>query len=166
MVGFKELALPKKNFKWIPLPHPHLVSSFPQWAKEAPGSQFPTAGFSLPFMSQYKTPGWEGSPKVCARHLGQKTTDLVCWLYSTHQCLRCLYENSSCLGYGCHSLLGQGVPWNQAPSVYFSAVFPTCACHKDVFDRMFTEWSTHFVVCLRQRWFWPLVQKFWGWMEV
>lgn len=115
----------KKNFKWIPLPHPHLVSSFPQWAKEAPGSQFPTAGFSLPFRSQYKTPGWEGSPKVCARHLGQKTTDLVCWLHSTHQYLRWLYENSSFLGYGCHPPLGQGVPRNQAPSVLFSAVFLT-----------------------------------------
>lgn len=40
----------KKKIKWIPLPHPHLVSSFPQWAKEPPGSQYPTAGFSLPWL--------------------------------------------------------------------------------------------------------------------
>lgn len=140
-----EVGLQDKKIQVDPLPHPHLVSSFPSWAKEALGSQFSTADFSLPSRS--------------------KQTNKHSWFRRSFQ--------GTCLATGPHNLLPLFVDFTALTSawnVYMEIVllwlwlpftlrtrYPTkprtlcvvlsyipnpemSVCHWDVFNWMFTEW--------------------------
>lgn len=126
----------QKTFKWIPLSHPHPVSSFPQWAKEALGSQRLKAGFSLPIRSQHRTSDIKG-PSTAAEpdDLTTLAVDLTTLPSIWNVCFKWLFS-----WLWLPLTLGTGLPWNQGPSVLFSTVFlsqrsmsATGKCSTDVY---------------------------------